>query len=89
MKFLFGFLIGFAAGAAAALLYAPATGEEMRAKLSSQAPADWAGAQAQVHRGIETIQGQLAGLQAQIQAQTKKMEELEEEIEESQEEAEE
>jgi gas vesicle protein len=71
MKFLFGFLIGFAAGAAAALLYAPATGEEMRAKLSEQANVDWAEAQAQMHKRMEALQSQLAGLQAQIQTQTK------------------
>jgi len=85
MRFLFGFLMGFAAGAAAALLYAPETGEEMRAKLASQAPSDWAGAQSQLHKGIEAIQGQLAGLQAQLQAQTKQTEELEGDIEDIQE----
>ena len=78
MKFLFGFLIGFAAGAAAALLYAPATGEETRSKLSSQAPADWAEAQAQMHKGMETIQAQLHTL-------TKQQEELEDTVEDIQE----
>lgn len=89
MRFIIGFLIGFAAGAAAALLYAPATGEEMRAKLSSQATSEWDLAQSQVHKGMETVQGQLAGAQAQLHTLSKQQEEQTEAIEDIQEEIEE
>lgn len=87
MKFVIGFLLGFAAGAAAGLLYAPSTGEEMRARLSSGATSEWELAQSQLHRGMETIQGQLASVQAQLKTLTKQQEELEEVAEIEEEEA--
>ena len=81
MKFLMGFLLGFAAGAATALLYAPSTGEEMRARLSSGATTEWELAQSQLHKGVEGIQGQLASVQAQLQTLAKQQEKLEEQVE--------
>ena len=86
MKFVMAFLFGFAAGAAAALLYAPKSGAETRAQLSSQATAEWELAQAQMHKGMETIQAQLGSVQTQLQHLTQQQEELQDEIEEMSEE---
>ena len=82
MKLVIGFLLGFAAGAAAALLYAPRSGAETRAQLSSQATAEWELARAQMHKGMEGLQGQLESVQSELQKLTEQQEELEEAIEE-------
>ena len=82
MEFLKGLLTGFALGATAALLYAPRSGAETRAQLSSQATAEWESAQAGLHKGMESVQAQLESVQAELKKLTEKQEELEEAIEE-------
>ena len=75
------------AAANAALLNAPSTGEEMRARLSSGAALDWEMAQSQLQKGMESIQGQLASVQSQLSTLSEQQEELEEALEEATEEA--
>ena len=67
MRTLFAFLVGTAIGAAAALLFAPVAGEELRAQLAEQATSQWDTAQVQWQKSMESMQGQIAGLQAQVQ----------------------
>jgi gas vesicle protein len=66
MKYMIGFLAGFAAGAAVALLFAPKAGEEIRAELSATAHTDWDVANTQVHKGMASIEQQLSSMQAQL-----------------------
>ena len=68
MRFLIGLLAGFAAGAAFGLLFAPKAGEEIRAQLSATAQTDWEAANAQLHKGITSIQAQLTSMQEQLHA---------------------
>jgi gas vesicle protein len=82
MEFVKGLLVGVALGAAAALLYAPKSGAETRAQLSSQATAEWELAQAQTHKGMESVHAQLESVQAELKKLTAQQEELEEAIEE-------
>jgi gas vesicle protein len=82
MEFVKGLLVGCALGAAAALLYAPKSGAETRAQLSSQATAEWELAQAKMHKGMESLQAQLESVQAELEKLTEQQEELAEEIEE-------
>jgi gas vesicle protein len=67
MRTLFAFLVGIAVGAAAALLFAPVAGEELRSQLAEQASSQWETAQVQWHKRMESMQGQIASLQAQVQ----------------------
>lgn len=67
MKTLFAFLFGVGIGAAAALLFAPVAGEELRAQLVEQASSQWDTAQEQWHTRMEGMQGQIASLQNQVQ----------------------
>lgn len=67
MRTLFAFLFGVGVGAAAALLFAPVAGEELRAQLAEQASSQWDTAQVQWHKRMESMQGQIARLQTQVQ----------------------
>ena len=68
MKYAIGFLAGFAAGAAVGLLFAPKTGEEIRAELAATAQSDWSGADTQLHKGMVNVQAQLTSMQEQLHA---------------------
>lgn len=67
MRTLFAFLFGVGVGAAAALLFAPVAGEELRAQLAEQASSQWDTAQVQWQKSMESMQGQIASLQTQVQ----------------------
>ena len=66
MKYVLGFLAGFGTGAAVALLFAPKAGGEIRAELAATAQTDWEAANAQLHKGMETMQAQLTSMQEQL-----------------------
>ncbi len=68
MKVVIGFLAGFAAGAAVALLFAPKAGEEIRAELSATAHTDWDAANTQLHKGMASMQQQMGNMQEQLNA---------------------
>ena len=83
MKVLIGFLAGFAAGAAAALLFAPKSGAEIRAGLSSTAHTDWDATNAGLHKGMASMQAQLSSIQEQLRTKRTPGEAVEEvEVEE-------
>jgi gas vesicle protein len=56
MKFVMGFLSGFAVGAAVALLFAPEAGAELRAGMSATAHEDWDAASTQLHKAMGNVQ---------------------------------
>jgi gas vesicle protein len=80
MKSLLAFLLGIAVGAAAALLFAPVAGEELRERLATQAASEWETAQAQWHKSMDSMQGQMARMQTQLQNLAKGQEAEEAEI---------
>jgi gas vesicle protein len=83
MKVMIGFLAGFAAGAAVALLFAPKAGEEIRAELSTAAHTDWDAANTQLHKGMTSMQQQMSSMQEQLQTMRTQSDAVEEvEVEE-------
>jgi gas vesicle protein len=65
MRELMGFIAGLAVGVAVGLLYAPKSGAEIRAELSTAAQAEWEAADAQLRKELASVQQQLSKLQAQ------------------------
>ena len=59
MKEIFYFLLGASVGAVVALLFAPQSGEETRAKIQSAAEENWQAIQAEWQAGMERIQEHL------------------------------
>ena len=67
MKAILAFFLGVIVGAAAALLYAPVAGEELRGQIATQAGAEWERAQIQWQRSMQGVQDELARMQTQLQ----------------------
>lgn len=80
MKALLAFLLGIVVGAAAALLFAPVAGEELRQQLATQASSEWDTAQTQWHKGMESMQGQMERMQTQIHSLKTEQEEQESDL---------
>jgi len=68
MKLMVAFLGGVVAGAFGALLFAPATGEELRERLADEASNQWESAQGQLQSRVGNMQDQVASLQAQVES---------------------
>jgi len=66
MKDIFYFLLGVVVGSIFALLFAPKSGEELRANIQATAEKDWQKAQAQWQAEQEKIQARLDQLQAEL-----------------------
>ena len=65
-KVLLGFLLGIGVGAAAALLYAPATGQDLRGQLHTQADADYQRLRAELQKGMGEMHSRLDQIQANL-----------------------
>jgi gas vesicle protein len=65
MKDIFNFLLGAVVGAIFALLFAPQSGEELRANIQTTAEKDWQNLQSQWQAEMEKIHARLDQLQAQ------------------------
>ena len=74
MKTIVAFFLGIVVGAAAALLYAPVAGEELRGQIATQAEAEWERAQIQWQRSMQGVQDELARMQTQLQTMANKEE---------------
>jgi gas vesicle protein len=70
MKLALGFLLGAVAGAAVALLYAPSTGEDLRADIKSQADTQYARLQDEWQKGMQEIQTRMDKMTSDMQAMT-------------------
>jgi len=77
MKAILYFLYGAIAGAIVALLFAPQTGEELRANLQSTADKNWQAIQTDWHAGMERIQEHLDQLQSDLKEVQQKQTESE------------
>ena len=80
MKSVLAFLLGIALGAAAALLFAPVAGQELRGQLATQVASEWETAQTQWHKSMEGMQGQMERMQTQLHSLKKEQDEQEAEI---------
>jgi gas vesicle protein len=65
MKDIFNFLLGAMVGAIFALLFAPQSGEELRANIQTTAEKDWQSLQVQWQAEMEKIHARLNEIQAQ------------------------
>jgi len=70
MKFALGFLLGAVVSAAVALLYAPSTGEELRANIKSEVDTQYARLQDEWQKGMQEIQTRMDKMSSDMQAMT-------------------
>jgi len=77
MKAMLYFLYGAVAGAIIALLFAPQSGEETRAKIQSAAEENWQTIQAEWQAGMETIHSRLDQVQSDLKQVQQKQNEAE------------
>ncbi len=77
MKFLLGFFMGLMVGAGVALMFAPASGEEPRAKIQSQVDAQSAQLQEQWQVRYQQLQARVDKMSGDLQALTKQSKEVE------------
>jgi gas vesicle protein len=75
MKFIIGFIWGAIVGAAVALLYAPSTGEELRANIKTQADTQAARLQDEWQKGMSELQDRMDKINSDLQALSGKAEE--------------
>jgi gas vesicle protein len=68
MKYLAGFVLGALAGAVAALLLAPQSGEELRARLRAGAEKNYDLVQEQTQKGMAQLQAQMDKLSSEVQS---------------------
>ncbi len=67
MKYVMTFMAGTLAGAIIALLFAPASGEELRTHIGERATAEQQRAQAEYQRKMEDMQTRMGKLQTDMQ----------------------
>ena len=67
MKSIFAFIVGAAVGAIAALLYAPQSGEELRARIREEAELERQRLQAQYERGLTEMHARVDKVQQDVQ----------------------
>ncbi len=81
MRFAIAFLFGAVIGAAVALIYAPSSGEEMRANIKTQMDAQSAKLQEQWQQGYQQVQSQIDKLSSEVQSFAKQEKEAEPAVE--------
>ena len=72
MKYVLVFLLGALSGAVAALLFAPSSGEELRANIKTQADAQAAKLQSEYQKGMQDMNARIDQLSSQLQASRSK-----------------
>lgn len=72
MKYVLVFLLGALSGAVAALLFAPSSGEELRANIKTQADAQVAKLQSEYQKGMQDMNARIDQLSSQLQASRSK-----------------
>ena len=75
MKYALSFLLGAVVGAAVALLFAPSSGEELRANIKTQADTQYAKLQDEWQKGMSEMQSRLDKMSGDLQAMTSKVKE--------------
>lgn len=75
MKYAMSFLLGAVVGAAAALLFAPSSGEELRANIKTQADTQYARLQDEYHKGLQEMHTRMDKLSSELQEMSDKAKE--------------
>ena len=70
LTFVLGTLFGALIGASVALLYAPSSGEELRANIKSQADVQYARLQDQWQKGMTEMQTRMDKMSSDLQSMT-------------------
>jgi gas vesicle protein len=78
MKYLLSFLVGAVLGAAAALLYAPSSGDELRKNIKTQADTQYTKLQEEWQRGTQEMQTRIDKLSSDLQALSNRSKEVDE-----------
>ena len=72
MRYVLVFLLGALSGAVAALLFAPSSGEELRANIKTQADAQVAKLQSEYQKGMQDMNARIDQLSTQLHASRSK-----------------
>jgi gas vesicle protein len=83
MNNIVSFILGAIVGAAVALLYAPQSGEELRANLREEAQVERQRLQAQYEKSMQDLQEAINRVQVDLQSLLQQVEEQEEETAET------
>ena len=75
LSFVLGTLLGAAIGSIVALLFAPSSGEELRANIKSQADTQYARLQDQWQKGMNEMQTRMDKMSSDLQAVTSRSKE--------------
>jgi gas vesicle protein len=75
MKYALSFLFGAVFGASVALLFAPSSGEELRANIKNQADTQYAKLQDEWQKGMQDMQTRMDKMSSDLQAMTSKVKE--------------
>jgi len=75
MKYVLSFLLGAVAGAAVALLFAPSSGEELRANIKTQADTQYSKLQDEVQKGMHEMQTRMDKMSSDMQAMSSRSKE--------------
>ena len=75
LTFALGTLFGALIGGAVALLFAPSSGEELRANIKTQADTQYARLQDQYQKGMTEMQSRMDKMNSDLQAMTNKVKE--------------
>lgn len=75
MKYVLSFGFGALFGAVVALLFAPSSGEELRANIKTQADTQYARLQDEWQKGVNEMQTRMDKMSSELQAMTSKVKE--------------
>lgn len=78
MKYALSFLIGTVVGATIALLFAPSSGDELRANIKTQADAQYVKLQDQWQKGMQDMQTRMDKMSSDLKSISSKVDEAEE-----------
>ena len=75
MKYVLSFLLGALAGSLVALLFAPSSGEELRANIRTRADEEYTRLQDGLQKGMQDLRTRMDKMSSDMQALTNKAEE--------------